>query len=405
MRFGSNIVEHQPFSVPMVGNAATGYSIGLTPQGAAVCHRMFSEDVAEDEVAAVDENLLTHLKRGRFHCADVPADVVRSAYLHVTHRCNLRCVGCYSGVPDRNGRADMPLDEVQLIVDRLAAAGVERLVISGGEPFLRDDLPLIAERARTAGIRWVDVLTNGTVVTAEKLRALAPFVDRVSVSFDGADADSVPAIRRENRFDELVRAVELIREAGIGAHIIPTVHVGNIGDMAAYRVLAERLGATLNFSLLSAAADDGELAALIPDEEALDALARETLALSGGPGEVLADTPVNTGLATTTGCGAGCAMVSVSADGEVFPCHMLHDEAFRIGSLVEEPACLANRSRPAGPVDELPECGTCEIRYLCGGGCRARAFFATGDVTARDPYCTLMKTFYRLLFQAMLGKS
>ena len=37
MRFGPNVVEHAPFSIPMIGNTATGYSIGLTPEGAAVC--------------------------------------------------------------------------------------------------------------------------------------------------------------------------------------------------------------------------------------------------------------------------------------------------------------------------------------------------------------------------------
>lgn len=47
MRFGPNVVEHAPFSIPMIGNTETGYVIGLTPEGAAVCHRMFTEDVPE----------------------------------------------------------------------------------------------------------------------------------------------------------------------------------------------------------------------------------------------------------------------------------------------------------------------------------------------------------------------
>lgn len=37
-------------------------------------------------------------------------------------------------------------------------------------------------------------------------------------------------------------------------------------------------------------------------------------------------------------------MVSVSADGEVFPCHMMHDEAFSLGSLVEDPSWLGARA-------------------------------------------------------------
>lgn len=433
MRFGDDIVEHEPFAVPMIGNVSTGYSIGLTPAGRAVCHRMFFEDVPEAEVAAVDENLLAHLKRGGF-CRDegsplapatgraatgdgaVPAgdigapesgvppfgEPLQAAYLHVTHRCNLQCAGCYSGVEERNARADVPLEDVLAMVERLAAAGVRRLIISGGEPFLRADLPQIAAGAKAAGVEQVDVLTNGTLVTEEALRALAPWADRISVSFDGADAGAIPAIRRENRFDALVAAVGLIRDAGIQPHIIPTIHGSNVGDMEAYCALAERLEATINFSLLSAPACDDAVAALVPDEAALEALARATLALSRG-GSLLADTPVNTGLSTTVGCGAGCSMVSVSADGEVFPCHLMHDEAFCLGSLLDGDDCLRQRCRPAPTVDELPVCGACEIRYLCGGGCRARAFFATGDVTDRDPYCALMKTFYRLLFQAMLG--
>lgn len=57
MRFGPNVVEHAPFSIPMIGNTATGYVIGLTPEGAAVCHRMFTEDVPEAEIAAVHADL------------------------------------------------------------------------------------------------------------------------------------------------------------------------------------------------------------------------------------------------------------------------------------------------------------------------------------------------------------
>lgn len=76
MRFGPNVVEHAPFSIPMIGNTATGYSIGLTPEGAAVCHRMFSEDVTEAEVAAVHADLPAHLRRGGFVVEDVEADDV-----------------------------------------------------------------------------------------------------------------------------------------------------------------------------------------------------------------------------------------------------------------------------------------------------------------------------------------
>ncbi|BCS56285.1 hypothetical protein ADLECEL_01700 [Adlercreutzia equolifaciens subsp. celatus] len=469
MRFGPNVVEHAPFSIPMIGNTETGYVIGLTPEGAAVCHRMFTEDVPEAEVAAVYADLPAHLRRGGFVVEGESADDValregaegadegalgkgvegaertedaarpegaereenvegagdaesaaaeganmaasaapaplQSAYLHVTHHCNLNCIGCYSAVDARNTRRDLTLDELRGIIDALADAGCQHVVISGGEPFLRDDLPAIVAYVRERGIASVDVLTNGTAVTPEKLAAIAPYVGRVSVSFDGPNAEAAPVIRREPLFERLVAAVEMIREAGIAPHIIPTAHAGNIDALGEYVVLADSLGATMNFSLLSAPAESDELAAVIPDDAALARLAQATLALSRDGVPVLSDTPVSTRLTTTCGCGAGCAMVSVSADGEVFPCHMMHDEAFSLGSLLEDPSCLSARHAPAPRVDELAACADCDIRYLCGGGCRARAHFATGDVEARDPYCALMRTFYRLLFEAMLARN
>lgn len=450
MRFGPNVVEHAPFSIPMIGNTATGYVIGLTPEGAAVCHRMFSEDVPEAEVAAVNADLPVHLRRGGFVVEGERADEgslgksvegaegtesaegaggaesagaenaavaasaspaldshapLQSAYLHVTHHCNLNCIGCYSAVDARNARRDLTLDELRGVIGALADAGCQHVVISGGEPFLRDDLAAIVAYVRECGIDSVDVLTNGTAVTSEKLAAIAPYVGRVSVSFDGPNAETAPVIRREPLFERLVAAVEMIREAGIAPHIIPTAHAGNIDALGEYVALADSLGATMNFSLLSAPLENDELAAVIPDDAALERLAQATLALSCDGVPVLSDTPVSTRLTTTCGCGAGCAMVSVSADGEVFPCHMMHDEAFSLGSLLEDPGCLAARRAPAPRVGELAACADCEIRYLCGGGCRARAYFATGDVEARDPYCALMRTFYRLLFEAMLGRS
>ena len=142
---------------------------------------------------------------------------LQSAYLHVTHHCNLNCIGCYSAVDARNARRDLTLDELRGIIDALADAGCQHLVISGGEPFLRDDLAAIVAYVRERGIDSVDVLTNGTAVTPEKLAAIAPYVGRVSVSFDGPNAEAAPVIRREPLFDRLVAAVEMIREAGIAA--------------------------------------------------------------------------------------------------------------------------------------------------------------------------------------------
>lgn len=89
MRFGDNTIIFEVFDTPIVGNKANGYLIGLTPEGHNVCRRLPREDVAEEEIAAVDDALLEHLNRGGFFETADRVCTLESAYLHVTQRCNL----------------------------------------------------------------------------------------------------------------------------------------------------------------------------------------------------------------------------------------------------------------------------------------------------------------------------
>ncbi|MEG2025960.1 MAG: radical SAM protein [Gordonibacter sp.] len=406
MRFGDQVVSFEFAGFPMVGNLSTGYAIGLTAEGAAVCARLLEEDVEEAEVAAVDAALLEHLGRGGFFTSEAPVDAVVSAYLHVTQRCNLDCVGCYSLDSQRNQLADAPLGQIKHALDELAAAGLATLIISGGEPFLRSDLPdIVAYAKRDCGIKAVTVLSNGLCMTEETLAALAPHVDRVSVSFDGCSASAPAYIRQEQRFDELVEAVGMVRAAGIPAHIIPTVHAKNIDDLKDYVRLSKELDATLNFSLLTCAPDD-ELASLLPDEEALRRLGASMLTLDDGKPILAMDAPVALNLTAKKCCGAGFRSVSIGADGTVYPCHMLQRPELAMGNaftgtLSEALASDVSAQFQAMSVDKFDGCSECRYMRICGGGCRARSLFESGSLESKDSYCAMTMEFYDRLGAAM----
>lgn len=398
MRFAEHVASFEFAGIPMVGSMGTGYAIGLTSKGAAVCERLLVEDVEEREVADVDPALLEHLVKGGFFEEPSDDERVLSAYLHVTQRCNLDCAGCYSLDAQRNALADAPLKDMERAVDELASAGVANLVISGGEPFLRSDLPDIVAHAKAAGIAKVTVLSNGTCLTEDALARLAPHVDCVSVSFDGCSADSPAFIRREQRFDELVEAVGAIREAGIPAHIIPTVHARNVEDLPAYVQLSRDLGATLNFSLLTCEPDDA-LASLLPGDEELRALGLGLLTLDGGKPLALLDAPVGLNLTVKRNCGAGYREVSIAADGTVYPCHMLQRPELAMGNvftgtLAEALASDVSRKFRALDAAGFEGCSSCRYTRICGGGCRARSLFASGNLESRDSYCAMTQAFY-----------
>lgn len=406
MRFNGDVVAFDYAGIPMVGNMQTGYAIGLTSEGAEVCARLLQEDVPEHEAAAVDAALFEHLHRGGFFIDAPIASRVMASYLHVTQRCNLSCVGCYSLDPQRNALDDAPLEDILHAVDELASVGVASLVISGGEPFLRSDLPDIVEHAKRAGIAKVTVLSNGTCLSKEALDRLAPYVDCVSVSFDGCSASSTAYIRECQRFDELVDAVGMVRAAGIPAHIIPTVHGRNIGDLAAYLKLADDLGASINFSLLTCEPDDEQLGALLPDGEALRALGQSMLVLGEKKPLAFMDAPVGLNLTVKCNCGAGFRELSVGADGTVYPCHMLQRPELAMGNAFTGTVAemlqgeVSQRFRALN-AETFDGCSSCHYLRICGGGCRARSLFASGNLESRDSYCTMTQAFYDDLGEKM----
>ncbi len=409
MKFNDEVVMQDIGGIPLVGNLANGYVIGLTGEGAEACRRMMHEDVPADEISAIDANLLQHLTQGGFFAqAESPAPgPVLSAYLHVTQRCNLACRGCYSLDEHRNVLDDAPLSDVCHAIDQLAAAGLQRLVVSGGEPFLRDDLPDIVRHAKQdCGIPRVDVLSNGTCITPEALRAMAPYVGSVSVSFDGCSADSVPYIRREQRFDELVDAVRMVQDAGIAAHIIPTAHAKNIHELPKYVALARDLGATMNFSLLTCEPGDPDLGGLLPDDEVLRELGRSMLTMGDGAPVLAVDSPIGMNLTVKRDCGAGARTVSIDADGTVYPCHMMHRPRLAMGnvfagSLKDALAGEVGTMMRSLRVEDCEGCSDCRYEYVCGGGCRARSLYATGSLRQPDSYCAMICEFYDALGASM----
>ena len=392
MRLGSHIVRFDLRGIPVVGNTITGTLVGLTPEGAALCDAMLERDVAGEDIPVECEELVSYLTVHGFEEGAGASETycLSSAYLHVSNTCNLSCVGCYSADCNRNRAADSSLENLCHVITVLAQLGVTRLVVSGGEPFLRRDLPDIVRNAREQGMENIAVLTNGTRCSEKVLARLAGNVDVISVSFDGANPESAAFIRGEQLFDTLVDAVKRIQTAGIHAHMLPTLHARNIQDVPAYIELSKQLGCTVGFSLLSGARTN--LGDLMPSEPCLMELANTMVAVARKGEAASIDDAFNPlrALMVRVRCGAGKHSVSVASDGAVYPCHMLHKPEFALGDAFSDDAsAIANNlSQFTLPsVEKIEGCSSCENRYFCGGGCRARAYDEHGCMTRRDPYC------------------
>jgi radical SAM protein with 4Fe4S-binding SPASM domain len=88
---------------------------------------------------------------------------------------------------------------------------------------------------------------------------------------------------------------------------------------------------------------------------------------------------------------------SIDADGNVFPCHMLHFESLICGNLNTESiseiytkSTVVNELRTIN-VDTIPECKICVYRNICGGACRARVDINKNGIKGTDNFCEFEK--------------
>jgi MoaA/NifB/PqqE/SkfB family radical SAM enzyme len=129
-------------------------------------------------------------------------------YFSLTNRCSLSCVMC--DIPKNRGSQEDELstDAVKKIILQIKELGVIHLIFSGGEPLLRSDLIELIRYSRENGIRWVDIITNGTLCDDELARQLiASGLNHITVSLDGLSAVN-DAIRGEGSFAKSVAAID-----------------------------------------------------------------------------------------------------------------------------------------------------------------------------------------------------
>ena len=410
---------------------------------------------------------------GGTHPAATKQYMPRLVFWEVTKGCNLRCIHCRATATELMSPADLPTDKALDIISQIADFGNPILVLSGGEPLYRHDIPArgVCDRPRSSHA----LATNGTLVTkdvAQKIKQAG--IKRVSISLDGSDAHTHDTFRGiPGAFDAAIYGMRNLQQVGVSVQINTTIARHNAHQLPAVLELARNLGAdALHTFLLVPVGCGVDIAAeqMVPPEEyeqmlnwfydqsleggielkatcaphyfrvarqrrAADRMAgreqpaaKPVSAAEIGPTDMTM--PGSTGIslkpgggppvghtghpgghpgdmnAMTKGCLAGTGVCFLSHEGEVFPCGYLPALA---GDLRKQSfADVWNNSAVFEALrddDNLKgKCGCCEFRHVCMG-CRARAFAATGDFLAEEPFCIYEPgTSNKMIREAAVGK-
>lgn len=328
---------------------------------------------------------------------------------NLTRRCNLECAHCYiSAGPRESAASELDTATCLRIIDEILAVNpAPMLILSGGEPLLRDDLEEIAAYGARRGATVV-VGTNGTRLTPERIAALkAAGVRGVAVSIDslrpsyhdnfrhgkGSLADTTAALGRlrEQRLDFIIQtAVTRGNRAELPRLVAWSADQGAV-SFNCYFLVSTGRGASLTD--LSAADYEAVLADLARWQR--EYRGRMLVRAKCAPHfmrHVYQADPESPILNYETRCPCGTQYCRITPDGRLTPCPYLPEVA---GDLTRQSFGEIWRSAPL--FRRLREgalggkCGRCEYRKLCGG-CRARAFALEGDVLAADPSCSYEPT-------------
>ena len=159
-----------------------------------------------------------------------------------TKTCNLDCPRCPSDACRESIPGELTTDEARALIDDLSSFRVPALLITGGEPLVRPDVPDLAEHATAKGIR-VSVSTNGTLIDRAMAERLAHAgVRDLGISVEGDEETHDRFRGRRGAWRETLRGIRNAREAGISVGLRFTVTGDNVDDLSEVFRLAEDEG-------------------------------------------------------------------------------------------------------------------------------------------------------------------
>ena len=346
-----------------------------------------------------------------------PKQVIDNAIFEVTKRCNLNCIHCMEG--GSSNTDELSLKEIETVIDNLRMLGVYRLVITGGEPFIRDDITSILKKANESYMKTI-VFTNGLLLTDEIINEIKDYNIILRFSIDGATAETHDKIRGIGNFDKTIEVMKKCAANGIDIAIASTITSLNFDQYMDIVKLAESLNVCeLELSEVNALGNAKDNEYLMLSEEQLSQmrvynlrLAHKCKSFRKGMGFERQHEQALYEKERKSACNAGISMCFICANGDVYPCTLFKNfEEFKAGNVKEDRLYNIWRESEAFNklrnlnINDIESCKGCECFKLCPGGCRAKAYMKSGDLLGpSDPLtCSISKKYLAKLVAGELN--
>jgi radical SAM protein with 4Fe4S-binding SPASM domain len=295
-----------------------------------------------------------------------------------TYRCNFRCTHCYAGhlaAQPRLQAGELGTERVVGLLSAAADAGCLWLLLSGGEPLLRDDFTQIYVAARQLGL-IVTVFTNASLVEQAHLDALSEYPPhQVEVSIYGATEATYERVTGvAGSFRRAHRGIERLLGRGLRVTLKTMILRENAEEVVAMEAFAQGLGLRFRVDPLVTPRLNGDLKPLeqrIDPQRAIDielsteARRADLAKFFERRDEAVEDDsmPAN----RLYRCGAGLASFHIDPQGLMHPCLMSPSIAYNTHTMGFAAAWEAvTAAVDQATCDGSVGCARCPTIELCG---------------------------------------
>lgn len=317
----------------------------------------------------------------------------RKALVQITERCNLHCVHCF--VSAKNCGGTMSLATIRdVVIPRLRDCRVIRVSLTGGEPFMHDDIIEIVRLLRGARIQ-VGICTNATCVTNRHIKLLASIGGvHCNVSLDGFSSRSHGKFRGNVKlFEKTIKTISALGRHGLLQGVLVTPN--NFAEITEYSQLCEfAIQSGAEYVLMNPLSSMGRgvksIDKFAASDEAMRQIRENTKLFSQRIKLAYVRFPNDERLPLTS-CDAG-NIIYIFTNGELAICPYLvfaaktkrslhRPDEFIIGNIFRDAniaeALDAYKFQDIYKIGDNATCNSCDLSDRCGKGCPA-AVIASG---------------------------
>lgn len=322
----------------------------------------------------------------------------------MTRACGFACPHCRaSNLPDRE-QGELSTEEGAKLLREAAKVGPGIIILSGGEPLIRQDLEQLAKIGTEAGHIVVVACNDGRLLTDARIKSLKESgVKRFSFSMHSHRPEVYDTFMGiKGTFQHALDAFKRLQSHGMGFQVNTTVLPNNHKDLPAILQFAKDVGAAAwhTFFVVSTGRAEGKSGLDLTDQQTEEVLTWIANIIDE-PNQIqmkVTCAPQFNRILVKMGkklpragksCMAGDGFAFVSSHGDVKPCGYFDVIA---GNVRKQPfdeiyskSPLFLTLRDSTKLED--KCGFCEYRMVCGG-CRARAYSQSGNYMSVDPSCS-----------------